>query len=185
MRIERLLKQQRLNKRIQRGTGPPVVVIDPKSIADCRQSLGDLAEEEAAGPRASVALARIVEHSIAPARSGGVPIGETALLAFLQSNLPGNSVVPVERRIFLTVAESAEFSGLPVVFLRRLIASGELRALRTGGGWRIPRVELERLSATLTDRRDDLEEHAQRDMEINRLRRQGIALKPDNLPCIV
>jgi excisionase family DNA binding protein len=69
------------------------------------------------------------------------------------------------------MAESADFSGLPVVLLRRLIASGKLKALRTGAGWRVPRAEIERLSGTLTDTHD-LTEHEIRDMEMNRRRRR-------------
>lgn len=177
--IERLLKQRRLKKRTRRGNGLAVVVIDPKSIADCRQFTGDLAKEEIPNPRASVALARIVEHSLAPVRSGGSPSGlEAAFLAFLQSKT-SSSLVPVERRIFLTLAESAELSGLPAVFLRRLIASGKLKALRTGAGWRVPRVELENLSGALTNAPESLGEDELRDMELNRLRRQGTAPKSD------
>jgi excisionase family DNA binding protein len=72
------------------------------------------------------------------------------------------------------MAEAAEFSGLPVAFLRRLIASGKLKALKTGAGWRVARLELERASETLADTPEDMGEHELRDMEANRLRRQGI-----------
>jgi excisionase family DNA binding protein len=182
--VERLLKQMRLKKRIRRGNGPAVVVIDPKSIADYREGRADPAEEETTNPRASVALARIVEHSFAPVRSGGSLSGlEAAFLAFLQSKTSG-SPVPVERRIFLTLPESADLSGLPAVLLRRLIASGKLKALKTGAGWRVPRVELERLSGALTDAPENLGEHELRDMELNRLRRQGTAPKSDTLPVV-
>jgi len=183
--IERLLKQRRLKKRIRRGTGVPVVVIDPQSIAECRQRPGDLAEEEAVKPRASVALARVAEHGLAPARSAAAPSGlEAAFLAFLQSKTP-SSLVPVERRVFLTITQSAEYSGLPAVYLRRLIASGKSKALRTGAGWRVPRVELKRLSGALTDTPENLGEDELRDMELNRLRRQGTAATSDTLPGIV
>jgi excisionase family DNA binding protein len=96
---------------------------------------------------------------------------EAALLAFLESKSAG-SVVPLERKLFLTMAESAEFSGLPVVFLRRLIASGKLKALKTGAGWRVSRADIERLSGTLTETSQGLTEHELRDMELNRRRRQ-------------
>jgi excisionase family DNA binding protein len=183
--IERPLKQRRPKKRIRRGTGLPVVVIDPQSIAECRQGPDDLAEAEAANPRASVALARVAEHGLAPARSAPAPSElEAAFLAFLQSKTP-SSLVPVERRVFLTMAQSAEYSGLPAVYLRRLIASGKLKALRTGAGWRVPRVELERLSGALTDTPENLGEDELRDMELNRLRRQGTAPASDTLPGIV
>ena len=81
----------------------------------------------------------------------------------------------MERRIFLTMAEAAEFSGLPVAFLRRLIASGKLKALKTGAGWRVSRLELETASGALTDTPEELEDQELRDLELNRLRRQGTA----------
>jgi excisionase family DNA binding protein len=125
--------------------------------------------------RVSVELARVERPVVAPVRSGGAPSGlEAAFLAFLQSKTP-SSAVPVERRIFLTMAEAAEFSGLPVAFLRRLIASGKLKALKTGAGWRVARLELETSLGALTDTPEGPGEHELRDMEANRRRRQGIA----------
>jgi excisionase family DNA binding protein len=123
----------------------------------------------------SVALARITEPNPVPARLGGASSGlEAAFLAFLQSKTP-STLVPVERRIFLTMAESAEYSGLPAAFLRKMIASGKLKALKTGAGWRVPRVELEKLSGTLTEIPSDPTEHELRDLELNRRRRQGLS----------
>jgi excisionase family DNA binding protein len=174
-RIASLVKQRRLKKRIRRNTGVPVVVIDPDSIAKYRQGPGDLTGEGRANPQTSVALARVDRAGVAPARSGSASTAlEAAFLAFLQSKTP-SSLVPVERRIFLTMAESAEFSGLPVAFLRRLIASGKLKALKTGAGWRVARLELETSLGALTDTPEGPGEHELRDMEANRRRRQGIA----------
>ncbi len=110
---------------------------------------------------------------------------EAAFLTFLQTSLqeprqvavnapPG---VPVERRIFLSLAESAQFSGLPVGYLRKLMADGMVKAVRTGAGWRIPRTELERLAETLTKAPpvlEELSEAQERDLEMNKLRRQGL-----------
>jgi excisionase family DNA binding protein len=134
-------------------------------------------------PSESVALARVIEPDTV-ARAGGAVTGlEAAFLAFLQSRTVAPAVSPalaIDRRIFLTMTEAAEFSGLPAVFLRRLVTAGKLKALKTGAGWRIARIELERLAGTLTEMPEDLTEHQLRDMEINRRRRQGIALPPDN-----
>ena len=130
------------------------------------------ASHEPADP--SVALARLVEPETIPARM------EAALLAFLQLKTPG-ALVPIERRLFLTLAEAAQFSGLPAAFLRRLMASGKIKALKTGAGWRISRVELERLSATLTAMPADLTEHELRDLEVNRRRRRGTPLPSDGV----
>jgi excisionase family DNA binding protein len=127
-------------------------------------------------PGASVALARMVESSVVPVRSGVLPGSlEAALVAFLQSKTT-SSAVPVEQRIFLNMAESAEYSGLPAAFLRKRIASGKLKALKTGAGWRIARAELEKLPGTLTEVTPvDLTEHEMRDLEVNRRRRRGLA----------
>jgi excisionase family DNA binding protein len=163
--IDLLLKQRRLRKRIRRGAGRAIVVIDPESIEECRQDLT---------PRASVALAGILEPSVVPTRSlGATGSLEAALVAFLQSKTAG-SLVQVERRLFLTIAECAEYSGLPAAFLRKLIASGKLKALKTGAGWRVARVELEQLAGTLTEIPADPTEHELRDLELNRRRRQGL-----------
>ena len=111
-----------------------------------------------------------LEPSVVPWRSGGL---EAALVEFLQSKTAG-SVVPVEHRMFLTMAECAEYSGLPAAFLRRLIESGKLKALKTGAGWRVARVELEKLAGALTEIPADPTEHELRDLELNRRRRQGL-----------
>lgn len=130
----------------------------------------------------SVALARLNEPVPAsPGPGAALSALESAFLAFLQSKIPG-AVVPVERRIFLTMPEAAEFSGLPTAFLRGLIASGKMKALKTGAGWRIPREQIESLSKTLTQTPELLDEHEIRDMEANRRRRQGVALPSDGIP---
>ncbi len=125
----------------------------------------------------SLALARVVESGHAPGRNldarnpGGSPVGlEAALLTFLQAKTSG-SLVPLERRIFLTMAESADFSGLPAAFLRRLIAYGKLKGLRQGR-LACPRTEIEKLSGTLTNPPEDLTEHEIRDMEMKCRRRR-------------
>ena len=106
---------------------------------------------------------------------------QDAVLAFLQAQT-ARPAVPIERRLFLTIAECAEFSGLPASLLRTLIAAGTLPALRTGSGWRIARSEMETLAGTLTHPPEQLSDDALRDMEINRRRRQGLGVKSDNVP---
>jgi excisionase family DNA binding protein len=53
--------------------------------------------------------------------------------------------VRIAERLFLTYAEAAQYSGLPQSHIRRLVAEGNLEALRTGAGWRIRRRDLEKL----------------------------------------
>ena len=183
MRVERLAKRKQMNEQIPLNADLPPVVSGPESVAEYQQGPCDPAREEMESPFRSVALARVVEPSLVPAHFGAPNGLEAAFLSFLQSRIP-SSPVPIERRLFLKVAEAAAFSGLPVGFLRQLIASGKLRALKTGGGWRISRVELEKLPGTLREAPDGLEEHQQRDMEVNRRRRQGTSLQTDCVPGI-
>jgi len=117
----------------------------------------------------SVAVSRAPKTSVATAL-------ETAFLAFLQAKTQ-TAIVPVERRIFLTIAEAAEYTGLPAGFLRKLRTSGQLNALKTGAGLRFRRADLDGL-ASLADTpatKDELDDHILRDLELNRRRRQGIA----------
>lgn len=55
--------------------------------------------------------------------------------------------VPAQPRLWMTIAEAAEYSGLPASFLIRLIDGGKLAALdvgpRPGGHWRIAKRDLE------------------------------------------
>jgi excisionase family DNA binding protein len=107
---------------------------------------------------------------------------EAAFAAFLQYSAGQKQPVPVTRRVFLTLAESAEFTGLPAVFLRRLVADGRLKALKTGAGWRIPRAGLEELPETLLQPpavREELSEGEAYDLERNKLRRQGLLPQSD------
>src|SRR5437016_6016162 len=70
---------------------------------------------------------------------------ETAFLAFLASKSRPETEVPLDRRVFLTVNEAAAFTGLPLSYLRKLIADGTIKAVKAGKTWRVPRAELEEL----------------------------------------
>ena len=81
------------------------------------------------------------------AEAGGVPAlapraGE--LSAFLQSLITGADV-PLRDKLFLSVKEATRFSGLPESTIRRLLRSGKLPGVKTGG-WRIKRSDLEQLN---------------------------------------
>ena len=59
-----------------------------------------------------------------------------------QTALP--RAVPVEQKIFLTLKEADDYSGLPKAWLLRDIKSGKLQAIKAGG-WRIRRSALDHL----------------------------------------
>lgn len=110
---------------------------------------------------------------------------ETAFLAFLESKSRPDTEVPVERRVFLTVTQAVTFTGLPLSYLRKLIAGGTIRAVKAGKTWRIPRTELEALPekiAQLSVPKEDLSDAQERDLELNKLRRQGLLSPLDTPP---
>lgn len=53
--------------------------------------------------------------------------------------------VRTSERLFLTIPEAADFSGLPQSYLRALMKEEKLPALKTGGGWRIRQADLKKL----------------------------------------
>lgn len=55
------------------------------------------------------------------------------------------NAVPLHRRLYLSRAEAAQYSGLPQSEIDKRIKSRELPAIRTGRGWRIRRRDLEEL----------------------------------------
>ena len=131
-------------------------------------------------PGALVPIGEPLGLSMRGARIGALDPAVLTLLQSLVANAVSNQKVPIERRIFLTLAESAELSGLSPRFLKRLIRDGSLKAIRAGARWRIPRAELEALADKLTKapaapkRTEQLSEAEERDLELNRLRRQGL-----------
>ena len=79
------------------------------------------------------------------AEAVGVPalVPRVDLPSFLKSLLSGADV-PLRDKLFLTVKEAVRFSGLPESTIRRLLRSGKLPGIKTGG-WRIRRADLEEL----------------------------------------
>jgi excisionase family DNA binding protein len=65
--------------------------------------------------------------------------------------LNGTSVAPAKMRPWLTIAEAADYTGLPESFLLHMIEEGDLPALdvgvRPGGKWRVSRRALDGISA--------------------------------------
>jgi excisionase family DNA binding protein len=83
--------------------------------------------------------------------------------------LPQGEEIAKTPRLWLTIAEAAEYSGLPASFLTNRVAAGALPAIdvgvRPGGRWRIARRDLRAFSAPdMKDLRD-------------RAQRNGVTLK--------
>jgi excisionase family DNA binding protein len=70
-----------------------------------------------------------------------------ALLAALSANsqrLP-EPAVRTSEKLFLSISEAADFSGLPRSYVREQMRAGKLPAIKTGAGWRIRRADLSAL----------------------------------------
>ena len=132
--IARLAAQQKLQRGLRRVPGrKPLPVFHPGDVevirADTVQAkpfpVSERSEETALARRANQAtvdlIAQLFADRTAPPRA-----------------------VPVEQKIFLTLKEAADYSGLPKAWLRRDIKSGKLQAIKAGG-WRIRRSVLDHL----------------------------------------
>jgi len=51
---------------------------------------------------------------------------------------------PIDKKLFLTLAEAASYAGLPKSYLHGLIVEGKLKGIKAGG-WRIRRSDLEQI----------------------------------------
>ncbi len=169
--ITRLVRRKLLRRRTRRIHGVAVTVIDPASIEEFRRRPPAPPENELI-PAPPLSPAPLSFHV------NGLEAAFLALLQNLQATrATPPQAVPIERRIFLSLSEAVEFSGLPAAFLRKLIAEGDLKSVRTGGGWRIPRAELEALAVKLTTTptaKEELSPGEIFDLEKNKLRRLGL-----------
>lgn len=132
--IEALAKNRQLHQaRLRRPGKPAIVVYHPDDVERVRRARNPDAEPFTLPPEPPpTAIAR---RSDAP----------QALLSWLQGLHLQPGAVRVSERLFLTIPEASDYSGLPQTYLRRLLAEGKLKGLKTGAGWRIKRSDLEAL----------------------------------------
>lgn len=96
---------------------------------------------------------RLAKGKITPPVSTALQIsGPVRHLAALQQGEPASVIPPTPQRPWLTIAEAADYSGLPESFLHSLVTDGKLAALdvgvRAGGRWRIARRDIDAISAS-------------------------------------
>jgi excisionase family DNA binding protein len=74
-----------------------------------------------------------------------------AIAQMLREGYANGAASARSARLWLTVDEAADYSGLPAVTLRGLIGRGNLPAMdvgiRRGGRWRVRRIDLERIES--------------------------------------
>ena len=91
---------------------------------------------------ASPAAPRGKAAALVPAGPSGRSAGDM-FLQLLTSGIPRPSIGP-RHKLFLTLKEAAEYSGMSRGWLLSKIKDGELAAIKVGG-WKIRRSDLEQL----------------------------------------
>lgn len=142
--IEQLAKDKKLQQAYWKRpeTGATVSVYHPEDVERLRKERNPdappfvLPSPAEAKPEASTALAVPSMDRFFQA---------IAAAAGTSQKSQNRSEVRLAERLFLTIPEAAHFSGLPQAHLRRLMREGKLESLKTGSGWRIRRVNLEKL----------------------------------------
>ncbi len=151
--VEQLAKEKRLHAAMWRRPegGPRIAVYHPGDV--------DLIRKEK-NPDAEPFMVRVEAEPLAdsaPAQSTALAAPNSAeqfmrvLLAVAGASQSSEkkfstfSEVRLSERLFLTIPEAADYSGLPQSHIRRLMGEGKLEAMKTGAGWRIRRVDLEKL----------------------------------------
>ncbi len=149
--VEQLAKEKKLQaaKRKQPETGAWVSVYHPDDVERLRKERNPEAEAftlPAVEPAAGVASDPDGKPNAVAIRQQSPTDFFKALAAAVGSSQNSQNLnVRVAERLFLTIPEAADYSGLPQAHLRRLMTEGKITALKTGSGWRIRRVDLEKL----------------------------------------
>jgi len=131
--LHRLIAKNKVRREYRRLVGrKPVSIIDPESVAALAQPL--------LHPLPETLPTVTPPPAIPPA---ALPQPDLSALSALLAGL-GITGVPLDKKIYLTLSEAVQLSGLPRTHLRRCIADGSLPAKKLGG-WRIRRSDLEAL----------------------------------------
>ena len=132
--ISRMAAQGKIEKALRRVPGrKPMPVFNPRDIDRMHSQTVDLKPFPVEAVKEEKALAR------APSQDGAKLFAQ-----LLADRLGSPQAVPLERKLFLSLEEASEYTGMPKGWLRRQIKSGELPAILSGG-WRIRRADLEKL----------------------------------------
>lgn len=136
--LERLIQRKRIRRGYQRVPGrKPVVVLNPDDVARLKaETLVPIPMYGASGCEVTSALS-----------TNTTPLSTLmhfaeGVLDFLHT-LAHDSVLP--QQLMLDLKDASRYSGLSQEYLSRQIKAGKLRAIKDGG-WKISRMDLERLA---------------------------------------
>lgn len=137
--LERMSKRGEVQQATRKRPGSPgEVVYHPGDIER-------IAAQMAKPPAPFVMPADAPQNALAKLEPSAAPaVHQMTFAAMAEMLRPAVDRVRITERLFLTVDEAAEYSGLPKSYIRQQITEGKL-GMRTGAGWRIRRADLEKL----------------------------------------
>lgn len=142
--IEQLAKDGKLQSaRWKKPTGVTVAVYHPEDVQHVRKERNPEADPFILPPDRSIPEP---SRALAPVAPGAEQFFR-ALAAAVGSSQSSEKVseVRIPERLFLSIPDAANYSGLPQTHIRRLLADKKLKGMKTGAGWRIRRADLEKL----------------------------------------
>jgi excisionase family DNA binding protein len=109
---------------------------DAEAVARLKESLNETTTKLAANARGAGLFA---------------PEDRERFLALLEAMASAGKpqALTLETRLFLTLKEAAQVAGLPRVMIKRAIDAGELKAVKTGSGWRVKSEDLSAYASKL------------------------------------
>ena len=134
--ISRMAAQNKIQRALRRVPGrKPMPVFNPIDVERIRSETVEVQPFVPPPPQESKSLARVPSQ----ASQDGVKL----LAQLLGDRVASSQSVPLKQKVFLNLAESSEYMGMPKAWLLRQIKSGKVKAI-LAGGWRIRRVDLEK-----------------------------------------
>lgn len=138
--VEQLAKEGRIERAYYKRpeTGATISVYHPKEVARIRKERNPDA--------AAFVLPEVSENS----ESAAVAIRQAvrtddflqAIAAIAAGSQNSQNTVRIAEKLYLTLDQAAQLSGLPRSYIRAQMSAGALAAIKTGAGWRIKRADL-------------------------------------------
>jgi excisionase family DNA binding protein len=132
--VDRLAERGQLEKGYRRVPGRrPAVVFNPEDVKLLKKN--------------TVPAHVVPDSSMIPGTA--VAMGRVLLQPQMPTLPPPADWQPAPDKLFLTIKEAAQVSGLSKAFIRRIIAEGGLPFIRDGHAYKVPQSSLKRLEHRL------------------------------------
>jgi excisionase family DNA binding protein len=140
--IERYTTKGRLTPSYEKGRTGPAPVYDKAQLDELKKEM----DAAAAEPRAIVKRDKPAKPDKGDNGNAlALRSGKTDLAAFVaaMNSARTPSIADLAHKLMLAEKEAARLSGLPLTQIREARKSGKLKAILTGGGWRVKRGDLD------------------------------------------